>query len=85
MKRRIPFDVGALSAQAEMLDANNGSNLIQEFGRGHRSDVSFLKRYLSGTIDAGWATPDNTTKSPVAPRISGIIPSYALHSLPRII
>jgi hypothetical protein len=36
-----------------MFDANNGSDLIQEFGRRHRSDVSFLKRNLSGTMDAG--------------------------------
>jgi hypothetical protein len=44
-----PTDVGALGAQAEMLYANDGSNLIQEFRRWHRSDVSFLKRNLSGT------------------------------------
>lgn len=74
-----PADVGALGAQAEMLNANNGSDLIKKFWRGHRSDVSFLKRNLSGTIDAGWATPDNTTKSALAPRIRGIIHSSVEH------
>jgi hypothetical protein len=34
-----------------MLDANDSSDLIKEFGRRHRSDESFLKGNLSGTID----------------------------------
>jgi uncharacterized protein YlxW (UPF0749 family) len=73
-----PANVSALGAQAEMLDANNSSDLIQEFRRVHRSDLSLLKGNLSGTIDAGCWTPDNTTKSALAPRIRGIIRSSAL-------
>ena len=49
-----PANIGTLGAWAEMLDANNGSDLIQEFRRGHRLDVSSLKGNPSGTIDAGW-------------------------------
>ena len=72
-----PAHVGALGTQAEMLDANDSSDLIKEFGRRHRSEESFLKGKLSGTMDGRWATPDNTTESPLAPRIRGIIHSYA--------
>ena len=38
-----PTDVGALGTEAEMFDANNSSDLIKKFRRGHRSDVSFSK------------------------------------------
>jgi predicted RNase H-like HicB family nuclease len=59
-----------------VLDANDRPNLIEEFLRGHCSGLSFLKRNLSGTIDAGWATPDKTTKSVLAARIRRLVPSW---------
>jgi len=79
-----PANVGALGTEAEMFYANNSSDLIQEFGRRHRSEVSFLNRTLSGTIDARWVTPDNTTKSVLAPRTRGIIHSWIASILPTV-
>lgn len=39
-----PANVGALGTETEMFDANNSSDLIQEFGRGIAQTYPFIKR-----------------------------------------
>ncbi len=75
-KAANPPNVGVLGAQAVMLKARYCPNLIQQFGSRHWLMNSLYFKLLGVTV-ANLAERHNTTKSGIASRIRGIIPSWA--------